>query len=113
MSGRNGHAGRVILSPRPGGRLGPVQTVAFIVLLALVLLLVLMIARANRQSWSRGGIGSGMAEREQAARVQAEIEENEIGEMLAGRDALRRRMGKPSIGDALADEVRRPGEGNG
>ena len=54
-----------------------------------------------------------MAEREQAARVQAEIEENDIGEMLAGRDALRRRMGKPSIGDALADEVRRPGKGNG
>jgi hypothetical protein len=87
-----------------------VNTVAFIVLL---LLLVLMIARASRRSWSRGGVGSGMAEREEAARVQAEIEERDIGQMLEGRDALRKRMGKPSIGDELADEARRPGAGDG
>lgn len=88
-------------------------TVAAIVLVVLVLLLILMIARANARSWSRGGIGSGMAEREEAARVQAEIEENDIGQMLAGRDALRKRQGKPSIADELADEVRRPKDEGG
>ena len=87
------------------------NTVAAIVLVVLVLLLILMIARANARGWSRGGACSGMAEREEAARVQAEIEERDIAQMLEGRDALRKRVGKPSIADELAEEVRRePGE---
>ncbi len=86
-------------------------TVAAIVLVVLVVLVILMIAVANRGSWSRGGIGSGMAERERAAEVQAQIEETEIEGMIAGRDALRRKLGKPSIADELADEIRRPGGG--
>ena len=83
------------------------NTVVFVVLVLLILLLVAMIARANSKQWGRGGIGSGMAEREAAIRVQAEIEEHDIEQMIEGRDALRRRLGKPSIGDVLADEVRR------
>jgi len=86
-------------------------TVAAIALLVLVALLILMIFLANRLSWSRGGVGSGMAERERAAEIQAQIEETEIGGMIAGRDALRRKLGKPSIGDELAEEIRRPPPG--
>ncbi len=87
-------------------------TAAAIVLLVLLVLLVLMIVLANRASWSRGGIGSGMAERERAAEVQAQIEETEIDGMIAGRDALRRKLGKPSIADELAEEVRRGPRGS-
>ena len=48
-----------------------------------------------------------MAERENAARVQFEVEENDIAEMLEARNALRARIGKPPIGDELADNARR------
>jgi hypothetical protein len=50
---------------------------------------------------------SGVAERENAAEVQFEIEEHDIEEMLAARNALRARIGKPPIGDELAEQVRR------
>ena len=50
---------------------------------------------------------SGMAERENAAHTQFEIEEHDIEEMLAARNALRARIGKPPIGDELAEDARR------
>jgi hypothetical protein len=49
---------------------------------------------------------SGRAERESAARAQFEVEEHDIEEMIAARNALRARIGKPPLGDELADEVR-------
>jgi len=49
---------------------------------------------------------SGMAERENAAAVQFDVEEHDIEEMIEARNALRRRIGKPPIGDELADKVR-------
>jgi len=49
---------------------------------------------------------SGMAERENAAQAQFEIEEHDIEEMLAARNALRARIGKPPLGDELAEDVR-------
>ncbi len=49
---------------------------------------------------------SGMAEREAAAAAQFEIEEHDIEEMIEARNALRARIGRPPIGDELADEVR-------
>lgn len=49
---------------------------------------------------------SGMAERENAAAAQFEIEEHDIEEMIAARNALRARIGRPPIGDELADEIR-------
>jgi hypothetical protein len=50
---------------------------------------------------------SGMAERENAAAAQFEIEEHDIEEMIEARNALRARIGRPPIGDELADDVRR------
>jgi hypothetical protein len=57
---------------------------------------------------------SGMAERERAAESQFEVEEHDIEEMLRARNALRARIGKPPLGDELADDVRRerPEEGD-
>ena len=49
---------------------------------------------------------SGMAERENAAAAQFEIEEHDIDEMIEARNALRARIGRPPIGDELADDVR-------
>jgi hypothetical protein len=49
---------------------------------------------------------SGMAERENAAAAQFEIEEHDIEEMIEARNALRARIGKPPLGDELADEIR-------
>ncbi len=50
---------------------------------------------------------SGMAERENAAQTQFEIEEHDIEEMLVARNALRARIGKPPLGDELAEDARR------
>ena len=50
---------------------------------------------------------SGMAERENAAASQFEIEEHDIEEMLEARNALRARIGKPPIGEELGDQARR------
>ena len=50
---------------------------------------------------------SGRAERENAAAAQFEIEEHDIEEMIEARNALRARIGKPPIGEELAEEARR------
>jgi hypothetical protein len=49
---------------------------------------------------------SGLAEREQAARSQFEVEEHDIEEMIEARNALRARIGKPPLGEELADQAR-------
>lgn len=45
------------------------------------------------------------AERSHAA--EAEVEEHDIAEMLEARNAIRRRRGRPEIGDELLQELRR------
>ncbi len=39
--------------------------------------------------------------------AMAEIEENDIGQMIEGINERRRRSGRPEIGDELAEELRR------
>jgi hypothetical protein len=41
--------------------------------------------------------------------AMAEIEEHDIDQMVAGLDELRRRTGRRSVGEELADEWRRTG----
>lgn len=53
----------------------------------------------------RPGSLTGDKERARAYAAQAEIEGSDIDQMIAARDALRRRLGKPSIGDELAAEL--------
>jgi hypothetical protein len=48
---------------------------------------------------------SGLAERENAAAAQFDIEEHDIEEMIEARNALRARIGKPPIGEELAEEA--------
>jgi hypothetical protein len=48
------------------------------------------------------------AERSYAA--QAEVEENDIAQMIEARNAIRRRRGLPEIGDELAELLTRSGE---
>jgi hypothetical protein len=49
---------------------------------------------------------SGLAERENAAAVQFDVEEHDIEEMIEARNALRARIGKPPIGEELAEDAR-------
>ena len=39
--------------------------------------------------------------------AQADVEEHDIDEMLAARDALRKRTGRPSLADDLEQDARR------
>ncbi|MDQ3571910.1 MAG: hypothetical protein M3383_03505 [Actinomycetota bacterium] len=69
------------------------------------MLLSLAAARADgrkpaskRQSFSR-------AEMERAMAAQAEVEDHDIAEMMEGQAALRRKIGRPSLGDELIEEA--------
>ena len=77
---------------------------AVIIIGALLLLTVLAIAASRGRP--RAGSTSGMAERERSMAAQADVEEHDIEEMIEARNELRRRTGRPSIGDDLADEAR-------
>ena len=74
--------------------------------LALLMVVVLVVGRnpGGRRRPPRSI--SGRAERENAAAAQFEIEEHDIEEMIEARNALRARIGKPPIGDELAEEAR-------
>jgi len=86
-------------------------TLALIVLAVLLVLSIVALSRASARYRGRRGRYDSMAEREAALQAQAEIEEHDIDEMIVARDERRRRAGKPSIGDELAEEARRePGE---
>lgn len=65
-------------------------------------------ARTGPDRRPRYSTRQGLAERERAATAQAEVEEHDIDEMVEAIERLRRRAGERSIGDELADEVRRP-----
>ena len=77
-----------------------------VIALAILMIVVLVVGRnpGGRRRPPRSI--SGRAERENAAQAQFEIEEHDIEEMIEARNALRARIGKPPIGDELAEEAR-------
>lgn len=82
------------------------MTALLVVLVALLVLLVLLAIMAGKRAQMPRSF-TGEAHREAAMEAQAEVEAGDIDQMLAARNALRARIGKPSLGDELADEVRR------
>jgi membrane protein implicated in regulation of membrane protease activity len=91
-----------------------VSTLALVMLGALLLVIVVAVARvlSRRGSVPRGRpeMSQAMEEREAAMTTQAEVEDHDIDEMVEALDERRRRSGRPSVGDELADRVRRPEE---
>jgi hypothetical protein len=71
----------------------------------LVALLLASFAWAVRAS-PRNPRLSGIEHRERAMAAQAEIEEHDIDQMIEARNEIRRRRGKPTIGEELADQAR-------
>ncbi len=69
---------------------------SFVVLLALVL--ALSKPRPYRGFASERDLGA-----------EAEIEESDIEQMIEARNRIRRRRGRPEIGDELAEQLRRGG----
>jgi hypothetical protein len=75
--------------------------------LAIVMVLVLAWGRGPYSQPRRPRSISGRAEREAAMAAQADVEAHDIEEMIEARNALRARIGKPPLGQELADEARR------
>jgi hypothetical protein len=71
----------------------------------LVLLIVLAVASGRAAEMPRSI--SGVAEREAAMAAQADVEANDIAEMIEARAALRERIGKRSIGEELGEDALR------
>ena len=82
-------------------------TVLIVIGVSLVVMVLVLTVGRGPGGRPRPRSISGMAERENAAHTQFEIEEHDIEEMLAARNALRARIGKPPIGDELAEKARR------
>ena len=90
------------------------STLALLLLGVLLLMIVVAVARV----WSRRGpaprgrpeMSQALEEREAAMTTQAEVEDHDIDEMVEALDERRRGTGRPSVGDELADRVRRPEE---
>ena len=82
------------------------MSTVLIVLGGLFLLLVVIAVVSGRRSSLPDSL-SGAAHREAAMAAQADVEEHDIDEMLAARDALRKRIGKPSLADELEADARR------
>ena len=78
-----------------------------LVLLVLALIGALALSRSPAGRDRRRHSLDGMAEREAAMEAQAGVEESDIDEMLAARDALRKRIGKQSLADDLEQDARR------
>ena len=72
-------------------------------ILVLVLVLFVMIAFMAKPSQPRLLVG----ESPQDHAAQADIEDHDIDEMIEARNERRRRLGKPEIGDDLAEALRR------
>ena len=85
-------------------------TLAIVLAVLLVLMLVAGFAWAVRSGPPRAGRSSGLAQRERAIDAQIEVEEHDIDEMIEARDAIRRRLGKSSIGEELGREALRDEE---
>ena len=74
-----------------------------IVLGVLVLTLMVLIVVMAKPSQPRLKVGQNP--RDHAA--EADIEDNDIDQMIEARNERRRRLGKPDIGDELAADIRR------
>jgi hypothetical protein len=72
------------------------------ILLLVAVLFVLIVFMANPV---RPRLLAGQSPRDHEA--EAEIEEHDIDEMIEARNELRRRLGKPEIGDDLVAELQR------
>ena len=81
------------------------MSAVLIVLGGLFVLLIVIAVLSGRRSMPDSL--SGAAHREAAMAAQADVEEHDIDEMLAARDALRKRIGKPSLADELEADARR------
>ena len=89
------------------------MSVGLLIVLGLLALGILLLLLARRLRGSPGSqrTSPSIPERERAMAAQAEVEEHDIDEMMDARDELRRRAGRPSIGDELAEgALRRPDE---
>ena len=80
--------------------------VAMIAILGLVLVLVVMIVWMAKPPQPR--LLAGQSPRDHGA--EADIEDHDIDEMIEARNEIRRRLGKPEIGDELEESLRRSPE---
>ena len=80
---------------------------AVIIVLAVLLLLLVGLAVASGRASKLPDSVTGRAHREAAMAAQADVEEHDIEEMIEARNALRARIGKPPLGDELAEDARR------
>jgi hypothetical protein len=71
----------------------------------LVLVFVLFVMIAVMAKPSRPRLLAGQSPRDYGA--DADIEDHDIDEMIEARNELRRRLGKPEIGDDLVAELKR------
>jgi hypothetical protein len=69
------------------------------------LVVVLMIMIASMATPSRPRLLAGESPRDYGA--DAEIEDNDIDQMIEARNERRRRLGRPEIGDELERDLRR------
>jgi hypothetical protein len=76
-----------------------------LVVLAIIMIGALVVGRGGARPRARSV--DGRAEREAALAAQADVEEHDIEEMLEARNALRKRIGRPPIGEELAEDARR------
>jgi hypothetical protein len=80
---------------------------ALLIVLGVLLLLLVIIALVSGRRAPMPSSLSGAAHREASMAAQAEVEESDIEQMLQARDALRKRIGKPSLADELEADARR------
>ena len=81
---------------------------AALLVLLLLLFLIGLPGRGSGKTPAMQRRSRAMREREAAMAAQVAVEEHDIEEMLEAQRALRRRTGRPSIGDELVDEALDP-----
>ena len=83
------------------------EAAGIFIALAVLLLLLIALAVASGRSSRLPASMTGEAHREASMAAQADVEEHDIEEMIAARNALRARIGRPPIGEELGDEALR------
>jgi hypothetical protein len=68
-------------------------------------------ALARPHPGQRFGEAADRAARERAYAAQADVEDDDIAQMIEARNAIRRRRGLPELGEDLARELRRDLDG--
>jgi hypothetical protein len=76
-----------------------------------VVLLVLVMALARPHPRQRFGEAADRSARERSLAAQADVEDDDIEQMIEARNAIRRRRGLPELGDELAAQLRRELDG--